>query len=89
MLGHGFEIPVDTNLAQRLTRAGITAGTEFQSNGQLVLALDELPRQLIEPLTAYCGLGALDDVDSVLAAILWLHLKRPIVQFSIRASGRI
>jgi hypothetical protein len=51
-----------------------------------VLAIDELTRQLIEPLTAYCGLGALDDVDSVLAAVLRLQPKRPIILHGARGT---
>jgi len=42
----------------------------------MVLALDEPTHQLIQPLMAYCGIGAHNDVDSALAAILW---KRPII----------
>jgi len=44
--------------------------------GMTVLALDEPTYQLVDPLTVYCGLGAHEDVDSALAAILW---RRPII----------
>jgi hypothetical protein len=87
VLGQGYEIPVDANRAQRLSRRAVTVGASFQFDGQMVLAIDELTRQLIEPLTAYCGLGALDDVDSALAAVLWPwpFPKRPIILHGARS----
>lgn len=50
--------------------------------GMTVLALDGPTYQLIQPLTAYCGIGAHGDVDSALAAILW---KRPIILHGSRS----
>jgi len=69
----GCEIMVTPNRAERLP--GIV-GDRLTVRGMMVLALDEPTYQLIEPLTAYCGLGAHDDVDAALAAILW---RRPII----------
>jgi hypothetical protein len=83
VLGHGFEIPVDADRAQRLAR--FMVGDEFMYKGQSVLAIDEPTRQLIEPLTAYCGLGAHGDVDAVLAAVLWPRPKRPIILHGARS----
>jgi hypothetical protein len=73
VLGRGFEIAVDPGRAERLPG---TVGDRLTVKGKVVLALDEPTHQLIQPLTAYCGIGAHDDVDSALAAILW---KRPII----------
>lgn len=87
VLGHGFEIPVDADRAQRLDRVMVRVGDESMYKGQLVLAIDEPTRQLIEPLTAYCGLGAHGDVDAVLAAVLCPQRlpKRPIILHGARS----
>jgi len=82
VLGEGFEIPVDADLAERLD----VVGTEFMFKGLAVLALDEPTRQLIEPLTAYCGLSAHSDVDSALRAILRPYPKRPLILQGARAA---
>jgi len=50
--------------------------------GMTVLALDERTHQLVQPLTVYCGIGAHNDVDSALAAILW---RRPIILHGSRS----
>src|ERR1043165_563991 len=68
----GCEIMVTPNSAERLP--GIV-GDRLTVRGMMVLAIDEPTYQLIEPLTTYCCLGAHDDVDAALAAILW---RRPI-----------
>jgi hypothetical protein len=73
VLGRGFEIAMEPDRAERLPG---TVGDRLTLKGRMVLALDEPTRQLIQPLTAYCGIGAHEDVDSALAAILW---KRPII----------
>ena len=73
VLGRGIEIAVDPDHAERIK--GV-AGDRLMVNGMTVLALDEPTRQLVEPLTAYCGINAHRDVDAALAAVLW---KRPIV----------
>jgi len=73
VFGHGYEIPVDAGLSQHLSRI---VGDMFTVEDLTVLALDEQTRQLIPPLTAYCGIGAHDDVDAALLAVVW---KRPIV----------
>ena len=73
ILGRGFEIEVDPDRAERLPGM---VGDRLTVKGMMVLALDEPTHQLIQPLTAYCGIGAHVDVDSALAAILW---RRPII----------
>jgi hypothetical protein len=73
VLRRGFEITVDTNRAEHFQG---NAGDRFMVKGMTVLALDEPTYQLVDPLTVYCGLGAHEDVDSALAAILW---RRPII----------
>jgi hypothetical protein len=78
VLGAGFEIAADPSRAQQ---AWATVGDRLTVKGMLVLALDELTRQLIEPLTAHFGVGAHDDVDSVLTAVLW---KRPLILHASR-----
>jgi hypothetical protein len=77
--GRGFEIAVDANRTERL--AG-TVGERFTVRGEPALALDEPTRQLVQPLTAYCGLGAQNDVDAALEAVLW---KRPIILHGARS----
>jgi hypothetical protein len=77
--GRGAEIAIDAKRAERLRG---TAGERFTVRGEPVLALDEPTRQLVAPLTAYCGLGALGDVDAALEAVLW---RRPIVLHGARA----
>ena len=77
--GRGAEIAVDANRAERLGRS---PGERLTVRGELALALDEPTRQLVEPLTAYCGLGALGDVDAALEAVLW---RRPIILHGARA----
>lgn len=77
--GRGAEIAIDANRAQRLRG---TVGERFAVRGEPVLALDEPTRQLVEPLTAYCGLGAFGDVDAALEAVLW---RRPIILHGARA----
>jgi hypothetical protein len=79
VLGRGFEIAVDANRAERLRG---TVGDRFTVKGERVLALDEPTRQLIQPLTAYAGIGAHDDVDSALESILWRH---PIILHGSRS----
>jgi len=61
-------------------------GDRLTVNGMMVLALDEPTRQLIQPLTAYCGIGAHEDVDSALAAILW---KRPLILHGSRTEDAL
>ncbi len=73
VLGRGFEIAVDPARAESFRG---TAGDRVTVNGMMVLALDEPTRKLIEPFTAYCGIGTHRDIDSALAAVLW---KRPII----------
>jgi NAD(P)-dependent dehydrogenase (short-subunit alcohol dehydrogenase family) len=73
VLGRGYEIAVNASHAERLRG---TVGDCFTIRGQSALALDEPTHQLIQPLTAYCGIGAHDDVDSALEAIL---RRRPII----------
>jgi len=80
VLGHGFEIPVEADRSY-----DSMVGQRFLYKGQAVLALDELTRQLIEPLTDFCGLGAHGDVDAVLMAVLWLP-KRPILLHGARSA---
>jgi hypothetical protein len=77
VLGHGYEIPVDAARAKHLPHIG---GDRFTFHGMTLLALDEPTRQLIQPLTAYCG--AHDEVDSALVAVLW---KRPIILHGSRS----
>ncbi len=77
VLGHGYEIPVDAARAKHLPHTG---GDRFTFHGMILLALDEPTRQLIQPLTAYCG--AHDEVDSALVAVLW---KRPIILYGSRS----
>lgn len=77
--GRGYEIAVDAN---RTEHVGRMVGERLTVKGELVLALDEPTRELIEPLTAYCGLGALGDVDAALEAVLW---RRPIILHGARA----
>jgi hypothetical protein len=79
VFGRGFEIAVDAGRAERLPG---TVGDRFTVKGMAALALDEPTHQLIQPLTAYCGIGAHSDVDSALAAILW---KRPIILHGSRS----
>jgi hypothetical protein len=79
ILGAGFEIVVDPSRAQRL-RA--TVGDRVTVKGMEALALDEPTRQLIPALAVYFGIGAHDDVDSVLAAILWRY---PIILHGSRS----
>lgn len=79
VLERGFEIAAEAGRAGRLRAM---AGDCVTVNGMTALALDEPTRQLIEPLTTYCGLGAHKDVDAALAAILW---KRPIVLHGSRS----
>jgi len=81
--GRGSEIAVDANRAERLGRI---AGERLTVRGEPALALDEPTRQLVEPLTAYCGLGALGDVDAALEAVLW---RRPIILHGERAEDVI
>jgi hypothetical protein len=83
ILGRGFEIAVDANRAGRLRG---TAGDRFTVKGELALALDEPTHKLVQPLTAYCGIGAHDDVDRALAAILW---RRPIILHGSRSADVI
>jgi hypothetical protein len=83
VLGRGFEIPVDADRSQQLAR--VMVGEKFVYKGQLVLAIDEPTRQLIEPLTAYCGLGARNDVDAVLLGILCPYPKYPIILHGARS----
>jgi hypothetical protein len=78
VLGHGFEIPVEAKRADVLM-----VGERFTYKGQAVLAIDEPTRQLIEPLTAFGGLGAHADVDEVLMAVLWSP-RRPILLHGAR-----
>jgi hypothetical protein len=85
VLGHGFEIPVDADLARRLTM--VMVGDQLTYKGQRVLAIDEPTRQLIEPLTVYAGLGAHDEVDAVLTAMVWLRPKRPIILHGARSEA--
>ena len=77
--GRGSEIAVDADRAERLGRI---AGECLTVRGELALALDEPTRQLVDPLTEYCGLGALGDVDAALEAVLW---RRPIILRGSRA----
>jgi len=79
VLGRGFEIAVDASTAER--HHG-NPGDRFMVKGLTVLALDEPTYQLVQPLTVYCGIGAHDDVDSALAAILW---RRPILLHGSRS----
>ena len=78
VLGHGFEIPVEAKRADVMM-----VGERLTYKGQAVLAIDEPTRQLIEPLTAFGGLGAHADVDEVLMAVLWLP-RRPILLHGAR-----
>ncbi len=73
VLGRGVEITIDPDRTERFPG---TVGDRLTVKGMMVLALDEPTHQLIQPLTAYCGLGAHTEVDSALAAILW---RRPII----------
>ena len=73
VLGRGIEITLDPSRAERYRG---TAGDRLTVKGMMVLALDEPTHQVIQPLMAYCGPGAHNDVDSALAAILW---RRPII----------
>jgi len=73
VLGRGVEIVVDPGRAERFPG---TAGDRLTVKGMTVLALDEPTHRLIQPLTAYCGIGAHNAIDSVLAAVLW---RRPII----------
>jgi hypothetical protein len=66
VLGRGFEIPVEAKRADVMM-----VGERWTYKGQEVLAIDEPTRQLIEPLTAFGGLGAHADIDEVLMALLW------------------
>ena len=77
--GRGAEIEVNPKRAERLGRA---VGERLTVRGEPALALDEPTRQLVEPLTAYCGLGANSDVDAALEAVLW---RRPIILHGARA----
>lgn len=77
--GRGSEIAINASRAERLGRI---AGERVTVRGEPAIALDEPTRQLIEPLTAYCGLGALGDVDAALEAVLWRH---PIILRGARA----
>jgi hypothetical protein len=90
VLGQGYEIPVDAARAERLARMGVDhvrlGGDTFTSQGMTLLALDEPTRQLVLPLTAYCGVGAHDDVDSALVAVLW---KRPIILHGSRSEDAL
>jgi len=79
VLGRGFEIAVDPGRAERLWGM---VGDRLTVKGMMVLALDEPTHQLIQPLTAYCGIGAQVDVDSGLAALLW---RRPIILHGSRS----
>jgi len=79
VLGRGFEVTVDANRAERLRG---TVGDRFTVKGEPALALDEPTHQLVQPLTAYLGIGAHHDVDSALAAILW---RRPIILHGSRS----
>ena len=82
VLGRGFEIPVDPGGAER----HVVPGDRFTFRGMMVLALDEPTRQLVQPLTAFCGIGVPVDVDSALAAILW---RRPLILHGSRSEGVI
>lgn len=79
VLGRGFEMEVEPGRAERLPG---TVGDRLTVQGRLVLAIDEPTRQLIQPLTAYCGIGAHDDVDLALMALLW---RRPIILHGSRS----
>jgi len=79
VLGRGYEIAVDPSRDERLPA---TPGDRLTIKGMLVLALDAPTHQLVQPLTAYCGIGAHGDVDSALAAILW---RRPIILHGSRS----
>ena len=79
VLESGFEIAVEPGRAERLP--GVV-GDRLTIKGMMTLALDEPTHQLVQPLTAYCGIGAHADVDSALAAILW---RRPIILHGSRS----
>jgi hypothetical protein len=83
VLGRGFEIAIDPSRTEQLPG---TVGDRLTVEGMTALALDEPTHQLVQPLTAYCGIGAHDDVDSALAAILWRH---PIVLHGSRSEDVI
>jgi hypothetical protein len=79
VLGRGFEIMLEPDRAERLSGR---VGDRLMLKSMMVLAIDEPTRQLIQPLTTYCGLGAHEDVDAALVAILW---KRPIILHGSRS----
>lgn len=81
VLGRGYEIAIDPGRAERLPG---TVGDRLTVKGMMVLALDESTQRLVQPLTAYCGIGAHDDVDSALAAILW---RRPLILHGSRGEA--
>jgi hypothetical protein len=83
VLGRGFEISVDAKRAEV-----VMVGERFTYKGQEVLALDEPTRQLIEPLTAFGGLAAHDDVDKVLTTVLWSP-RRPILLHGARVEDAL
>jgi hypothetical protein len=83
VLGRGVEIAVDPGHRLRLQRR---AGEILTVKGMRVLPLDELTHQLVQPLTEYCGVGAHDEVDNALAAILW---KRPLILHDARTEDAI
>ena len=52
----------------------VHVGERFALGSARLLALDEQTHQLVQPLTAYCGAGAQDDVDRALESIVQSHM---------------
>jgi len=58
----------------RCERLLVHVGDRFALGNVPLLALDEQTHQLVQPITAYCGAGAHDDVDGALESILRSHM---------------
>jgi hypothetical protein len=52
----------------------VNVGDRFVLGNAPLLALDEPTYRLVQPLTAYCGVGAHDEVDRALESILRSHM---------------
>jgi len=78
-LGRGVEIAIDAARAESLPKV---AGDVFTFRGMRVLALDELSSTLVAALTEFCGVGAHDDVDAAMIALMW---RRPIILHGSRS----